>query len=404
MYSLLLITLLLLVTDIKGDYDDYYEGDDEQYIYDEYEYVPDDQAYEEHQASSRVAQVPEFAVPGDELVSVDLGNTARLICDVDQLGSNMILWKRVQRVEEGFTQTFLIALDDKIIFKDRQIMVEMSADRYSSSLILPLILQSDTGEYICEVPTSPPIQKIFRVEIKSAALVHILDLPSSRAITLREGDPLSLHCQGEGDPVPRVYWSRENSRLPQNLKRIQSNRLEYDSVTRQHSGQYTCTGDNGFGQPYTQSVLVNVEHSPEVLLAELKEQNSNYELHCIVSGYPVPSMTWSSPQGQIPQSSVALVREGRDFILQIPVDSAKIFDEYRCTAENSEGAATAAIRITGRGNQEQTQESSGKDDPEKQVRKSPDPTASPAEISAQSRICGSFVIVSLLSILNHHTV
>jgi len=398
MYSLRIITVLLLITNIKGDYDDYYEGDDI-YIYDEYEYIPDDQAYEEHQESSTATQAPEFVVPGDELVSVDLGNTARLICDVDQLGSNMILWKRVQG-----TQETLIALDDKIIFKDRQIMVEMSDDRYSSSLILPLILQSDTGEYICEVPTSPPIQKIFRVEIKSAALVHILNLPASREITLREGDPLALHCQGEGDPAPRVYWSRENSRLPQNLKRIQSNRLEYDSVTRQHAGLYTCTGDNGFGQPYTQSVLVNVEHSPKVLLAELKEQNSNYELHCIVSGYPVPSMAWSSPQGQIPKSSEALVREGRNFILQIPMDSAKIFDEYRCTAENSEGAATAAIRITGRENREHKKESSGIDDPVEQQRKSPEPTVSPSESSAQSRICGSFLIVSLLSILNHHTV
>ena len=97
---------------------------------------------------------PQF---GDDetVVSVDLGNTARLTCTVHQLGSQVISWKR--------GDSFLF-LGRSPLTNDDRYSVEVTDS--SSSLTITLVTQEDAGDFKCQVATKEPMEQIFSIEIK----------------------------------------------------------------------------------------------------------------------------------------------------------------------------------------------------------------------------------------------
>lgn len=97
---------------------------------------------------------PQF---GDDqtVVTVDLGNTARLTCTVDQLGSQVISWKR--------GDAFLF-LGSSPLTNDERYSVEVTDS--SSSLTITLVTQEDAGEFKCQVASKQPMEQIFSIEIK----------------------------------------------------------------------------------------------------------------------------------------------------------------------------------------------------------------------------------------------
>ena len=138
------------------DYYDYEEGDYE-YVYDDDCVDLDEDGYcDEDSDSDSVYEDPEPQFGDDETaVKVDLGNTARLTCTVNQLGSQVISWKR--------GDSFLF-LGKSPLTNDGRYSVEMTES--SSSLIITLVTQEDAGDFKCQVASSPPLEQIFNVEIK----------------------------------------------------------------------------------------------------------------------------------------------------------------------------------------------------------------------------------------------
>jgi contactin 2 len=56
------------------------------------------------------------------------------------------------------------------------------------------------------------------------------------------GQPIRLECHAFGNPVPRVYWTKDNTVL------AESNVLELLSNNTKHtSGNYTCVAENSEG-------------------------------------------------------------------------------------------------------------------------------------------------------------
>lgn len=111
---------------------------------------------DEDSDSDSVYEDPEPQFGDDETaVKVDLGNTARLTCTVNQLGSQVISWKR--------GDSFLF-LGKSPLTNDGRYSVEMTES--SSSLIITLVTQEDAGDFKCQVASSPPMEQIFNVEIK----------------------------------------------------------------------------------------------------------------------------------------------------------------------------------------------------------------------------------------------
>ena len=136
------------------DYYEYEEGDYE-YVYDDDCVDLDGDDYCDEDADTDYGD-GELQFGEDETdVKVDLGNTARLSCTVNNLGSQVISWKK------GDAFLFLGASP---LTNDGRYSVETTPS--SSSLTITLVKQEDAGDFKCQVASSPPLEQIFSVEIK----------------------------------------------------------------------------------------------------------------------------------------------------------------------------------------------------------------------------------------------
>jgi len=334
------------------DYDDDYPDNNAVYAYDntdqdleedydetEYQYTDEDYAYEEYQKPDENVIVPTFTSESTRVL-VDRGNTARLRCSADNLGEHIIFWKKIEEVGPR-----VLSIGNLTMVEDARLSVTI--EEGSSTLYLALVEADDIGVYICEISTSPALIQEHRIEIRSPASVLITNYLES--IIIDQGDSLELQCKGFGDPLPAIYWYRENTHLPDGNNKIQGERLYYSSVTGKHSGVYTCSGDNGFGTPSTQSVMVNVRYSPDVILYHELKQNQDLQLNCVVKSYPEATVAWSRNDGALPERA-EILDEGGKHILRIAATSQKDIGVYKCSAENSIGNSDASIDLSGNEN------------------------------------------------------
>jgi len=317
--------------------DDYNDQDDE---YDESNYQYTDDEYANHDDymdvnGSDAGPQPVFTTDSTREL-VDLGNTARITCGLRNLGDRVIFWKKEQ--DEG--EPKIISMDDHT-YNDDRIHVEVGEG--TSTLTISLVQNEDTGVYLCEVSTTPPLIQEHIIEIRSAATVQIQQYQEELVLTERE--PLQLECKGFGDPMPSIYWYRENKLLPDGLNRFDGSRLVYNNVSGKHSGTYTCSGDNGFGRPSTQSIHVTVLYAP-ALIFNHQTVGNNVLLTCVVEGYPEVTVSWSKDGGPLPESAQAS-GEGGKHVLTLPANSKDVMGVYKCLAKNTVGNAEAQIDLTG---------------------------------------------------------
>ena len=86
----------------------------------------------------------------------------------------------------------------------------------------------------------------------------VIEIVPKGPIVLMEGDDLNLFCYlHSGVPKPEVYWLIRNH---ENDTEHLEQELGFTDVVRQHTGQYVCLADNGFGlKPVSQEVSVIVQ-------------------------------------------------------------------------------------------------------------------------------------------------
>jgi len=57
----------------------------------------------------------------------------------------------------------------------------------------------------------------------------------------------SLHCYGEGQPLPRLQWSKLDGKLSSKAIETADGSLHFPKITSTDSGRYRCTATNDFG-------------------------------------------------------------------------------------------------------------------------------------------------------------
>ena len=66
---------------------------------------------------------------------------------------------------------------------------------------------------------------------------------------VNEGDEVTLNCIADGNPEPRITWTRVSDKSV----------ITFPLTTKeQDEGYYRCTADNGIGRPVTSDVLIVV--------------------------------------------------------------------------------------------------------------------------------------------------
>lgn len=74
--------------------------------------------------------------------------------------------------------------------------------------------------------------------------------PSDQTVT--ENDEVTFHCTAIGNPVPEISWTKDGKTVGQ------GNTLRFEA-SRDHSGEYWCSADNGLSDAVNSNADLDVQ-------------------------------------------------------------------------------------------------------------------------------------------------
>ena len=157
--------------------------------------------------------------------------------------------------------------DDRLLFVGG---VKLVKDRYalkSGEMTISGVERADAGAYLCYYQDVDSLKLRHFVEVQYPPTVHSIT-PMEQRVT--KGSSVTLECTAEGNPMPKIRWSREGGRLPSGADSEEGLSMTLEGVDRHVEGRYTCTADNGVGEPVAVTMNVAVEYPPEIITEKVK--------------------------------------------------------------------------------------------------------------------------------------
>ncbi|XP_053096923.1 basement membrane-specific heparan sulfate proteoglycan core protein isoform X14 [Pangasianodon hypophthalmus] len=202
------------------------------------------------------------------------------------------------------------------------------------------LAKSNEGMYICRATTLfGQAQDTAKLTIQALPKVMINVRTSVQTVTV--GTSVEFECHAEGDPVPTVHWSKVGAPLPDHVQ-VKGAMLRIERVTEADAGQYRCTATNNVGSVQSQVVL-NIQSLPQIAAQpDTKEVTigSTAIFPCIATGYPVPNITWSKLENELPPKCAQDAH-----VLTVPDVTHEDSGTYVCTASNKQGKVQAFTKL-----------------------------------------------------------
>ncbi|XP_054251094.1 basement membrane-specific heparan sulfate proteoglycan core protein [Indicator indicator] len=203
-------------------------------------------------------------------------------------------------------------------------------------LRLPELAWGAQGVYVCRA-SAPGGQAEDRATLTIQALPRALINIRTAVQTVLAGTTVELECLGLGEPRPHVTWSKVGGRIRPGVL-VHEGTLTIEQVERADAGQYRCTATNPVGTVQSH-VILHVQATPQIAgQPEVKEVSlgSAAVLPCLASGFPVPEISWSKLEGELPAGARV---EGN--VLTLPAVRHEDAGVYACAAANRRGQQTA---------------------------------------------------------------
>ncbi|XP_032009981.1 Fc receptor-like protein 5 [Hylobates moloch] len=168
----------------------------------------------------------------------------------------------------------------------------------------------------------------------------VLNLSSAEDLTF-EGSKVTLHCEAQRGSLPILYqFHHEDAALGNRSANSAGGVAISFSLTAEHSGNYYCTADNGFGPQRSEAVSlsVTVPVSPPVLTLNSAEaltfEGATVTLHCEVQRGS-PRILYQFYHDDMPLGSSSTPSVGRvSFSFSLTEEHS---GNYYCTADNGFG-------------------------------------------------------------------
>ncbi|KAM4758608.1 basement membrane-specific heparan sulfate proteoglycan core protein isoform 5-T5 [Cyanocitta cristata] len=203
-------------------------------------------------------------------------------------------------------------------------------------LRMPELAAGAQGVYVCRA-SAPGGQAEDRATLTVQALPRALINIRTAVQTVLAGTTVELECLGLGEPRPHVTWSKVGGRIRPGVL-VRAGTLTIEQVERVDAGQYRCTATNAVGTVQSH-VILHVQAAPQITgQPEVKEVSigSAAVLPCLASGFPVPEITWSKLEGELPAGARV---QGN--VLTLPAVRPEDAGVYTCMAANHRGQQTA---------------------------------------------------------------
>ncbi|KAM3966057.1 hemicentin-1 [Aphomia sociella] len=240
------------------------------------------------------------------------------------------------------------------------IMSENSPDIGYADLTLERVEVSQAGAYTCIVSNEAGVdEREIKLEVLEPPKIfqtlfqNVNKTSDVERLEVISGQAFYLHCHPYGNPMPEVYWFKDD--LPLKLFDDTMVSTDYGEVILarnalyQHSGNYTCVAINKVGNT-SLSYLVDVLVPPPTPKESSKSINIRtgrpLNLTCPVEGSPLPYVMWiKHPYVEIGGNSrVILLNDNYTLLInavEVP-DSGK----YSCIMTNKVGTTEVVFEVT----------------------------------------------------------
>ncbi|XP_038605786.1 immunoglobulin superfamily member 10 [Tachyglossus aculeatus] len=216
---------------------------------------------------------------------------------------------------------------------------------------------SDTAEFTC-VARNDGGESVLVVQLEVLEMLRrpTFRNPFNEKVIALPGTSTTLNCSVDGNPPPEIIWILPNgtqfpARAGTARLHIRSNgSLVIQNPTRDDAGRYRCTAKNQVGY-IEKLIILEVAQKPVILTYILEAikgiSGQSLSLHCVSSGSPKPTMTWTVPGGRVIDRPHAwgryILHENGTLVIQ----KATIHDRgnYICKAKNGVGVATVAVPV-----------------------------------------------------------
>lgn len=189
-------------------------------------------------------------------VSAVIGKDAVLSCYVEALGMFKVGWMRSD-------QTVLSV--GKMVTQNTRYSVNHE-DSNKWSLRIHNVRESDEGCYLCQINTQPLLKQSGCIQLQYPP--DISDEESSTDTTIHEGRDVILRCTARGNPIPRIFWRRDDG----NAIRLRSetgsesfvdifngSSLKLMNVQRDQMSAYLCIAVNGVEPAISKRIFLRVQ-------------------------------------------------------------------------------------------------------------------------------------------------
>jgi len=305
--------------------DDYYAGDDDDYLSSEEKVVHTTPTF----VSTSTSQL------------VNEGDTIKLPCFVDKLDGFVLLWKKGKD---------LVALGSQLMKPD-DIRVKLEESENGNTLVILLAETKDAGEYSCQISVSgepPELRHSVRIRVAP----QIRRVPENGHLVVYQGEPATLGCDIlAGNPTPEMIWRRKERKMPDGEDEFRGLSMTFTSTTRQHSGFYTCSADNGFGRPTNASIILDVQHPPVVETQQTfihTSEEDETEVICTVHASPKAKVVWFKNDEIFTEKQGLFKHRGNRHSIILTGIEESIFGVYKCKATNEFGSDEATTEVSGK--------------------------------------------------------
>ncbi|XP_076076677.1 leucine-rich repeats and immunoglobulin-like domains protein 1 [Mytilus galloprovincialis] len=160
---------------------------------------------------------------------------------------------------------------------------------------------------------------------------------------------MELRCQASGNPPPSITWEKENGVLPRDHS-VNNGVLKIFNVTQEDSGRYICQAASpaGVDREYvTLTVQGSINNTGPIRIdTQTVNIGERVEMECVVTGTPIPTVTWSRIGKPLPETSTV-----NNVLLVIPKVRIEDAGPYICTAQNHSGTVQQSVNLIVKGDQ-----------------------------------------------------
>uniref|UniRef100_A0A8C3A5T1 Ig-like domain-containing protein n=1 Tax=Cyclopterus lumpus TaxID=8103 RepID=A0A8C3A5T1_CYCLU len=232
---------------------------------------------------------PKITLKSQSLVTVKLGESAKLSCHATGQPTPKIMWISPRNYVISLSSDKFQVMDDGMLLVKKVILADEG--KYAC------VARNSAGDDVKNIKLEAELQEPFINGMKGRSTTKVLAVSYQTAL---------LDCRVEGKPEPRVWWvtpyghSLPTPYLGGRFQVHRNGSLELRGVRKtDEGGTYICKASNSFGSStlsYPVAVLVFPPRITNTLTSITRvNRGSPVKLNCVATGIPKPDISWTLP-------------------------------------------------------------------------------------------------------------